>query len=209
MTNRPRLTFSSPEEDDNNLRQQLGSCIAAWSDLEGFMSFLFADVIKTEPKIAYNIWDSVISFEAKLKCLTSVISVSVKNKQVSLIWPKIFLAIQESSKKRNQIAHSGIIGLVDKGINRVVLVPYLSAGLMDYPTKKRNAKFLTTEDLEKIEDEFRELCSSVFWIKKVINRGRKYSKADRSKIPSLIRKIQTKDSQMPVKKQRRPQSSRQ
>ncbi len=63
--------------------------------------------------------------------------------------------------------------------------------------------------LEKIEDEFRELCSSVFWIKKVINRGRKYSKADRSKIPSLIRKIQTKDSQMPVKKQRRPQSSRQ
>lgn len=137
-------------DQQNELQLLLSDCIQIWSLVEMELSQLFSLQLRTKPpRIAYIIWDSVISFEAKLKCLDAVLSFSLKNEkknEILNIWKKLGEKVRQYARLRNELAHSG--HLIEG--ERVYIVPYLSMEkLMDEKTKKLDAK-----DLEERKKNF-------------------------------------------------------
>lgn len=193
-------------EDADNLKIEMANCLFSWSTLEIHLSGIFSGIVNTEEAVAFHIWDSVISFEAKLKCLTSVIEVVVKDKELLQIWAKLANKISDSAKRRNQIAHSGFLGKEFKYGHRAVLIPYLSIGLHDHPKERQNPQYLVSEDLEQLSSAFGELVSACFWFRAMTDRTERPLPESARQAPDLIIQIQNSIAQNPVKQKRQKKS---
>lgn len=166
----------SLKDQETEIKFAIANCILAWSGVEIHLSLLLNSMVQAKPMgIALTIWDSVISFEAKLSCLNSVAG-EVLNKDAFNIWHGLSQKVRKASKKRNEIAHSGLIELHPQKM--LYLVPYLSVGKMS--TKK-----LTADEIESRAEYFHKLQDALRWLISYINVQERGSEP-LSPVPELI-----------------------
>jgi hypothetical protein len=148
--------ISSSEELNQQVEavhSAIGHCLMRWAMVEAFMNVLFVKLVDGSPNVAAVVWDSVVSFEAKLKALTNVVYYVVQDEALREIWKKLGARLSEKHKKRNEIVHANVVNMDEK---RVVLIPFWS------PWSKGKTELQEKELLERA-DSFKELSEAVQW----------------------------------------------
>ncbi|MEZ0260952.1 MAG: hypothetical protein ACAH80_08080 [Alphaproteobacteria bacterium] len=178
------------------LKLLLAEGMHQWSLLELALSHLFASQVGTKHPLAYIIWDSVISFDAKLSCLNAVLNFNLKDDDLKALWGRLGDRIQKANSLRNQLAHSGYLS----NSKDVYLVPYLSVAAI--VTKPKEIKRLKENDLKIREETFKALVSATQWFSIVANPGSQPDSKDVLKAPDLITELRGLIFQTPVKPKR-------
>lgn len=183
--------YISDPEDEQKLKIALANCILAWSLIEMSLSSLFSYLVDSRPSLSLIIWDSVISFDAKMKCLTAVAKETVKDEKSLAVFSKLSKKNISAVRIRNKIAHSGMIGGKRKGKSMAFLAPYLS---IPYLMSKQKEK-LSADDLVNICKNFEELEKANRWFCKSIIPD--FLEEHPEPPPDLICQIQKSIGQIP------------
>lgn len=145
------------EQQQAELQHLVGDCIHNWTLVEIQLSTLFAAHLQAKDHLSYVVWDSVVSFKAKLNCLDLVLTYCLKDSEIKEIWARLHSKISSAYQQRNELAHSGYI----TNSHTTSLVPYLS--ITEMITNSKNLKRLCANDLKCRSTLFKDLSSSLQW----------------------------------------------
>jgi len=168
----------------------IGECIVAWSNLEHKLADLFSFLVESEgPPLDY-IWYSIISFEARMKCLNAACKKGIRDEDLIYLWSKLATKITRNVRKRNQLAHSTLVG-DDKRPGKSFLAPYYTG---DQFNDKQT--MLTVEAVLEIRDSFLELDRAIGWFT-YQRYPHKYTPEEIPQAPDLINHLQKKGGLIP------------
>jgi hypothetical protein len=186
----PYSTDVEQERQRKILMESLGDALTAWANVEMFLRMAFEDLVETKPGVAELIWDSVISFEAKIKALNAVYNHLVKDAELLLIWKKLVNKIIAASKKRNEMVHSTLV-LLGRD-ERACIIPY-------YSSVNRNQRHrLFHTDVAERALRFRQIVDAIIWIMaRTLDPDRDSKPIDLEEAPDLILRLQKSDGQNP------------
>ena len=149
-------------EDEKRLKVALADCIITWSNVEISLGCLFSTAMDDNTANSLIIWDSLVGFNAKIKCLISIVENNSKLEKHIKIFEKLIKKNQKSAITRNKIAHSGMVGGRRKGKSMAFLMPYFSIyRLCAEPAKQE--KF-SANDLVKVNKHFKNLEEANRWL---------------------------------------------
>lgn len=186
----PDHATKTPIQQEEEIQQAIGECMLAWSEIEIQLCQIFGHLIEEET--AYTVWDSVISFEAKLNSLSSVLYLKLKNEELLRIWPKLARRISKKAKKRNEIAHAALAENNQDQWTKMVLVPYLSF------IKLEKQNYLTAKEIRERTASFHELMNCLNWFLFAAFPSETPSGQVRlQQVPDLILRFRNSDDQNP------------
>jgi len=172
----------SPEELSarvDQLHLHVGRCLGAWSSVERQLTLLFLSLHDKidEPIPLVNVFNGVVSFEARLSMINSTIRHDERiSEKFKTQWNPLFNKLFKTYKKRHEIAHFAII--TDHTINpdspATTLQPFYNS--FDPPRVG-----LTAKDLEERKVSFFDLSHRIerFWWHILLVRG----KRDKFRLP--------------------------
>lgn len=117
----------TPEQiiERNELYRLVGKALSQWADLElklhllAFRNWRDVDLIHLSEML-----DAVISFDAKMKIIATIVKRHAQSDEAIALWPHIAAHIFKLKKKRDKIAH----GIITQKLLSMpyVLLPYIS-----------------------------------------------------------------------------------
>ncbi|MGE3757734.1 MAG: hypothetical protein AB7H97_08260 [Pseudobdellovibrionaceae bacterium] len=179
------MAFPTPDKSHLDARQirltrAVGNCIMAWGGIELHLALTFEKLLASPPYVANTVWDSVVSFDAKMKALNSVMELRISDPELRAIWKKLLKKIQKKAGKRNEIAHCT---LVIKDNEDATIVPYYSFA--------KDRPYLKAEDLEARWLTFNDYKEATRWLLAAVmvelSGGRR---PEHMPVPEVIRRIQ-------------------
>ncbi|HUY68245.1 MAG TPA: hypothetical protein VMV79_02975 [Alphaproteobacteria bacterium] len=185
MTSSHFEKMNSPQKE---FLMAIGECLTTWATVELYLSMLFSQITGMKNLIGFAVWDSVISFEAKLNALNAAFNIAIQDDDLKSIWGELGNRISKKHKKRNEIVHSTLVN-VD---NVSKLVPYFVIG-------KQAKNGLSPKEIVERTQSFQELAAAIYWF---IQRAA-FLKEGVPKVPlqapDLILRLQTKVAQTHAK----------
>lgn len=138
----------------------IGKAVATWGLVESSLLYLFARTI-SDSSIALTLWESVNSFDAKLKAIQSLLrdGVHADTQKGDLV-----LLMNHTRKlysQRNKIAHGTIVPENGpSGSDIPMLAPFYSG---------KDGLRLSSSEILILVDQFNELQGSLRWLRLTIN----------------------------------------
>jgi len=171
------MTDNNLNHEENEIALALGRCLLSWSNVEMYLCLLFEEILEAPPGRAFMIFDSVISFEAKLKTVDTVFTYIIQDETLLAVWGKLFKRISKKSRLRSEIAHAST-GNENGG--KIVLVPYYSF------IKLR--KGLSPADINQRKASFEELIQAIRWLHLQVRLQKNKLVTVKLQTPDLIRR---------------------
>jgi hypothetical protein len=122
-----------------------------WAEVEQFLSILFHEALKED--YAFDLWHSIISFQAKMKALNAIMSIKLEGNEEKKVWKSLVDTVSKEVAKRNQVAHATLIN----NNKASYLSPYFSLN-----PGKQEIK-LTAEDLRIRKLFLSDIRDAVSW----------------------------------------------